>query len=127
VEDNGTDVFVIRQVLQKCGFKGHVRVASDGQEALQYLLDLARDAGSTWPALVLLDLNIPKVSGLEVLRQLRAGKRSRSTPVIVVTSSLSDSDRLAVERLGAQAYFQKPNDLAVYMELAEVIKHILHL
>jgi CheY-like chemotaxis protein len=125
VEDNPTDVFVIMRVLQECGLDGHVRVASDGQEALAYLQNLAEDGSSVSPALVLLDLNVPKVPGIDVLRQVRAGPRSRHTPVIVVTSSVSEGDRTAAESLGAEAYFQKPNDLGAYMELAHVIKRIL--
>jgi two-component system, chemotaxis family, response regulator Rcp1 len=124
VEDNTTDVFVIKRVLQECGLERYVRVASDGEEAVHYLQRLSDDAACPKPFLVLLDLNVPKVSGIEVLRQLRAG-RCRLTPVIIVTSSVSDSDRSAAESLGAEAYFQKPHDLAEYMKLAVVIKRIL--
>jgi CheY-like chemotaxis protein len=125
VEDNQTDVFVIRRVLQECGLGQHVRVATDGQEAVLYLQSIAEGRSSPSPGLVLLDLNVPKVSGIDVLRRLRAGPRWRSTPVIVVTSSVSEQDRKAVENLGAAAYFQKPNDLSAYMQLAQVIKRIL--
>ncbi len=124
VEDNGTDVFVIKRVLQECGLDQDVRVATDGQQALLYLRSLAEDPAAPTPALVLLDLNVPKVSGIEVLRELRAG-RWRRTPVIVVTSSVSERDRRAAQALGAEAYFQKPDDLTAYMELADVIKDIL--
>ena len=123
VEDNGTDVFVIRRVLQECGLDGNVRVATDGQEALHYLESLDED-GSPAPALVLLDLNVPKIPGLDVLRHMRTGK-CRDTPVIIVTSSVSEGDRFAAKSLGVEAYFQKPNDLSAYMELASVIKRIL--
>jgi CheY-like chemotaxis protein len=125
VEDNGTDVFVIKRVLEECGLDHHVRVAGDGQEALLYLRNLAEDPSSPGPALVLLDLNVPKITGIEVLQRLRNSPRCGSTPVIVVTSSVSEQDRLAVESLGAAAYFQKPNDLSAYMQLAQVIKRIL--
>ena len=124
VEDNTTDVFVIKRVLQECGLEKHLRVASDGQEAAVYLQKLAEDLSSPQPSLVLLDLNVPKISGIEILRKLRAG-RCRLTPVIIVTSSVSDWDRSAAESLGAEAYFQKPHELAEYMKLADVIKRIL--
>jgi CheY-like chemotaxis protein len=72
-----------------------------------------------------LDLNLPKISGIEVLQQLRAGSPCRRTPVIVVTSSTAEGDRAAVQRLGAEAYFQKPKSLAAYMQLAGLIKRVL--
>ena len=124
MEDNSTDVFVIKRVLQECGLEKHVRVASDGQQAVQYLQGLSEDPACPQPFLVLLDLNVPKISGIEVLRKLRAG-RCRRTPVIIVTSSVSEWDRAAAESLDAQAYFQKPHDLTEYMKLGGVIKRIL--
>jgi CheY-like chemotaxis protein len=119
------DVFVIREVLEKCGLNFRPRVVSDGRDALRFLEDLDQDQSSPCPALVLLDLNIPKVDGIEVLRRLRTASRCKRTPVVVVTSSTADSDRAAAERLGAEAYFQKPKDRAAYMGLAEVIKSVL--
>ena len=96
----------------------------DGQEALQYLESLNGEEGTPKPALILLDLNVPKIPGIEILRHLRNGPW-RKTPVIIVTSSISEGDRSAAANLGAEAYFQKPNDLAAYMELSHVIKRIL--
>ena len=103
VDDNPTDVFVIREVIEECGLNLRLRTASDGQDALRYLQDAA---GGNCPALILLDLNLPKIPGVEILRQLRYDSPCNKTPVIVVTSSTAESDRTAVERLGAQAYFQ---------------------
>lgn len=122
VDDSPTDVFVIKEVLGRCAMKFRIDVAKDGQEALRYL----QDSGSrSCPALVLLDLNIPKVGGLEVLRELRADSRCRRTPVIVVSSSRAYEDRSMAERLGADAYFQKPADLESYSELGEVVRRVL--
>jgi CheY-like chemotaxis protein len=125
VEDNPTDVFVIKELVEGCGLNLRLRVAGDGQDALSYLQDAAGDESSPCPALVLLDLNVPKVPGLELLRRLRGGSRCHRTPVIVVTSSTTDGDRAAAQRLGAEGYFQKPNDLAAYTELAQLIKRLL--
>jgi CheY-like chemotaxis protein len=125
VEDNPTDVFVIKEVLESSGLNIQPRIVSDGQDALRYLEDLNRDDSSPCPALVLLDLNIPKVDGIEILRRLRGESRCKATPVVVVTSSTADADRAAAQRLGAEAYFQKPKELAAYMELAQVIKRVL--
>ena len=125
LEDNPTDVFVIKEVLAICAPHLQIRVAVDGREALQYLQDLDQDESATCPALVLVDLNVPKVDGIEVLRRLRRGSRCKRTPVVVISSSTADKDRAAARRLGAEAYFQKPKDLMAYMELANVIKGVL--
>jgi two-component system, response regulator len=125
VEDNPTDVFVIREVIERCNLNVSIRVAADGQDALRYLQQLAKLEESACPALVLLDLNVPKVDGIEVLRRLRNSSRCSTAPVIVVTSSTAEADRIAAERLGAEAYFQKPTSLTAYMELAELIKRFL--
>jgi CheY-like chemotaxis protein len=125
VEDNPTDVFVIKSVLESCGLDLDLRIASDGQDALQYFEDMARNSDSQRPALVLLDLNLPKVPGIEVLRHLRNESACVHLPVIVVTSSASESDRQAAASLGAEAYFQKSADLTTYLELAQVIRRVL--
>ena len=120
VEDSPTDVFVIREVLSGCQIKFRVDVVKDGQEALRYLHKSDR-----CPALVLLDLNIPKVDGFQVLHELRSGSKCHRTPVIVVSSSRADEDRSTAEQLGANAYFQKPGDLESYSELRQVVEDVL--
>ena len=125
VEDNPTDVFVINEVIKKSELKLDLRVATDGQEALLYLQELARSEKPSCPALVLLDLNLPKVGGLEILQHLRDESPCSRTPVIVVTSSTAQADRIAVQRLGAEAYFHKPTSLAAYMQLGELIRRLL--
>jgi CheY-like chemotaxis protein len=125
VEDNPTDVFVIREVVEDCGLNLYLRVANNGQDALRYLKELEKTEEKSWPVLILLDLNLPKLSGIDVLRQLRSDSPWKSTPVIVVTSSTAESDRAAVRRLGAEAYFQKPNNLEGYKKLAKLMITIL--
>lgn len=125
VDDNPTDVFVIREAIERSGLDLNLHLASNGEEALLYLQDLAESEKPLCPALVLLDLNLPKVGGIEVLRHLRGSSLYGRTPVIVITSSTAEADRAAVRRLGAEAYFQKPTSLSAYMELAEVVKRIL--
>jgi len=125
VEDNPTDVFVIKEVLGSCGVNLSLHIAKDGQEALRYFKELDRDEHTVCPALVLLDLNLPRVTGIEVLRELRKESRCKRTPVVVITSSAAGSDRVAAHELGAEAYFQKPSDLTAYMELGSLIKGIL--
>jgi CheY-like chemotaxis protein len=125
LEDNPTDVFVIREIIEQCGPGLALHVASDGQQALQFLQALDRDRSFPCPVLLLLDLNVPKVDGLDVLSAFRRHSRCKRTPVIVVTSSTAERDRAAAEGLGADAYFQKPQDLAAYMKLAPLITQIL--
>jgi two-component system, chemotaxis family, response regulator Rcp1 len=125
VEDNPTDVFVIKEVLDGCGPDLDVHLVTNGHAALLYLQELDRDQKVPPPALVLLDLNLPKVTGIEVLRALRSSSRCSGIPVIVVTSSSADADRSAAQQLGAAGYFQKPTELAAYMELAGLIKRVL--
>jgi CheY-like chemotaxis protein len=127
VEDNPIDVFVIKEAIRKSGLKINLRVASDGQDALAYLQDLAMSEKPSCPALVLLDLNLPKVTGIEVLQHLRSVSPCRRTPVIVVSSSTAAADRIAVQRLGAEAYFQKPKNLAAYREVTQLIERLLRL
>lgn len=125
VEDNPTDVFVIKEVLEGCGPGLDVHLVTNGHAALLYVQELDRDENAPCPALVLLDLNLPKVTGIEVFRALRSSSRCSGIPVIVVTSSSAQTDRYAAQQLGAEGYFQKPTELTAYMELAVLIKRIL--
>jgi CheY-like chemotaxis protein len=125
VEDNPTDVFVIKEVIKSAGLAVNLKVATNGQEALHYLLDIEARKDVSCPVLILLDLNLPKIDGIEVLRRLRELSRCKQTPVIVVTSSTAEQDRAAVSRLGANAYFRKPKSLAAYKELAQLITRFI--
>ncbi|HWF09206.1 MAG TPA: response regulator [Bryobacteraceae bacterium] len=127
MEDNPTDVFVVRDVLREYGLDLELRVAEDGQHALRYIEQMEGAADTPCPAMVLLDLNLPKIGGLEVLRKLRGDSRCHDVPVVVVSSSIADSDRSRARELGVQAYFQKPADLSAYAELARIIRETLGL
>jgi len=124
VEDNSTDLFVIREVLHGCGLNFRVDVARNGQDALAYLEEVTC-SGAVCPVLVLLDLNVPKITGIELLRAIRTNACFGHLRVIVVTSSNADADRTAAERLGADGYFHKPQDLYAYQELAELIRSVM--
>ena len=125
VEDNELDVFLIRDVIDRCNLNVQLGVVNDGESATDYLHSIAGDNATPCPDLILLDLNIPKISGMEVLTLLRAGMRCTHTPVIVVSSSDAPSDREAAQRLGVAAYFRKPTDLTAYLQLCDVIKRVL--
>ncbi|HWF47038.1 MAG TPA: response regulator [Bryobacteraceae bacterium] len=125
VEDNATDILVINDILRECNLNARVEIARNGSEALSFLQRSANDEQEPCPGLVLLDLNLPGVGGIEVLKRIRS--RSRRVPVIVITSSDSAEDRGAVQKLNADAYFRKPTSLTAYLELGQVIQRVLGL
>ena len=118
VEDNPDDVALTLRALKKNNILNPITVASDGAEALTFLFD-GDDAQSRKPGLVLLDLKLPKVDGLEVLRRIRADERTKLIPVVVLTSSKLEEDILSGYRNGANAYVRKPVNFA---EFAAAIK-----
>ena len=111
IEDNADDVEMTLHAFKKARFANRVHVVRDGAEALDYLFCRGKySAGraENRPQLILLDLNLPKISGLEVLRRLRAEKKTRQIPVIVLTVSQKDSDIIECHQLGAKTYILKP-------------------
>jgi CheY-like chemotaxis protein len=116
---------VIREVLRESGLNLRFHVVPNGHDALLDLQGLAGAEKSSRPSVVLLDLNLPKISGIEFLQKLRAEPDLGCTPVIVVTSSTAAEDREAVKRLGAEAYFQKPHSLAAFSELGALVRNVL--
>ena len=120
VEDNPDDVLLTRRALRKNRVVNEVVVASDGQEALDYLFGAGKWAGQTsvLPQVVLLDLNMPRVGGLEVLRQIRADARTRLLPVVILTSSKEERDLTRGYSLGANSYVRKPVDFEEFVEAA---------
>ncbi len=125
MEDNDADVYLVNQVLLQCGFAYQLHVSTDGAEALAFVENLERndDCGSL--ALVLLDLNLPKVHGIQVLERIRKSDRCGAVPVVILTSSDSPPDLAAIRRLHATAYFRKPADVVAYMQLGQVIERAL--
>lgn len=120
VEDNPHDEELTLRALKKSNILNPVVVAHDGAEALDYLLARGEHAAapSPLPQVVLLDLKLPKVDGLEVLRALRADTRTRMLPVVVLTSSKEQQDLVASYELGANSYVRKPVDFAQFLEAA---------
>lgn len=111
VEDNADDEALTRRALKKNNILNELVVARDGAEALQYLL-----GSGPRPTVVLLDIKLPKVDGLEVLRRLRADERTRTLPVVILTSSKEEQDLLRGYSLGANSYIRKPVDFAQFIE-----------
>lgn len=117
VEDNPDDEALTLRALKKSNILNKVVVAHDGVEALEYLHGTGSHAGrdvSQQPQVVLLDLNLPRLSGLEVLRRMRAHERTQAVPVVVLTSSKEDEDILASYSLGANSYVRKPVDFGEF-------------
>lgn len=111
VEDNPDDVDLTLRAFHQNNIRNPVLIARDGREALYYLLAAGASAAHTpaaTPRLVLLDLKLPKIDGLEVLRRLRADRRTRRLPVVVLTSSNEKQDILAAYDLGANGFVRKP-------------------
>jgi len=120
VEDNPLDVDLTRRAFARRKLVNPLQVARDGEEALAYL---ARwEAGELPPLLILLDLKLPRVDGLEVLRQIKAHPRFACLPVVVLTTSAEDSDVASAYQLGVNSYIVKPVDFEKFMEVAEQIE-----
>lgn len=121
VEDNPADVKLTQRALTKSNVAIEVVVAHDGQEALDYLCGEGAYAGRDlreMPALVLLDLKLPRVDGLEVLRRIRANAHTRYLPVVILTSSREQQDVIASYHLGANSYIRKPVDFDQFVMAA---------
>jgi two-component system, response regulator len=124
VEDNPDDEALTLRAVRKHMPHG-IAVARDGAEALEFLFGTGRHADrdlSTPPLLVLLDLKLPKVNGLEVLRRMREDARTRPIPVVVFTSSTEEQDILDCYRLGANSYIRKPVD---YVQFCDDLKQVM--
>ena len=119
LEDNPDDEELTLRALKKNNIQNDVVVARDGVEALDYLFGTGAYAGrdtSNVPAVTLLDLKLPKVDGLEVLRKLRADERTKYLPVVILTSSKEEQDLLNGYKFGANSYIRKPVDFAQFIE-----------
>lgn len=108
VEDNPDDVRLTRRSFKENHIMNDLIVANDGAEALEYLLKTCDDPDGILPAVTLLDLNLPKVDGLELLQRIRAHPKLKRLPIVVLTSSKEQVDLLRSYELGANSYIQKP-------------------
>ena len=117
VEDNPKDEALTLRALKKANIGNRVIIARDGVEAIDYLLGTSADgAQNELPQLILLDLKLPKLDGHEVLRRVRSDERTRLLPVVILTTSVEDKDRLNGYRLGANSYVRKPVDFAEFAQ-----------
>ena len=121
VEDNPRDAELTTRALQKSHLLNPVVVARDGVEALDYLFARGAFTGRSLPQLILLDLKLPKIDGLEVLQALRLDERTQHLPVVILTSSVEEQDLMSGYRLGANSYVRKPVDFA---QFADAVRHL---
>ena len=118
IEDNPDDVALTLRAFKKAGVANEIRVVTDGVEALDYLFSRGpRDL----PIIALLDLNLPKISGIEALKRLRADERTKLLPVIILTSSKEEQDLVDGYGSGANSYVRKPVDFVQFVEAARQI------
>ena len=125
VEDNRADVFLVERAVEFCKLSVRLKVIEDGESALKYFEDIESDGNIPCPDAMLLDLNLPKRSGREVLQSVRQARRSRDVPVIILTSSNSPEDRRETAALGATRYFRKPTSYQEFLKIGEILGEVL--
>ncbi len=119
VEDNPDDEALTLRALKKNNIQNEVVIARDGAEALDYLFAAGAYAGRDariLPSVTLLDLKLPKIDGLEVLKRIRADERTRFLPVVILTSSKEEQDLINGYKLGANSYIRKPVDFSQFID-----------
>jgi len=124
VEDNPDDVELTLRAFKNGNIRNEVVVARDGAEALDYLFGTGTYAGrdaDIMPAVILLDLRLPKIDGLEVLRRMRGDERTKLLPVVILTSSKEEKDLINGYKLGANSYIRKPVD---FVQFSEAVRHL---
>ena len=116
-EDNPADVYLLREAMSLEGGDVELMIVSDGEQALDYVQRAGQFADAAVPHLVVLDLNLPKSDGSDVLRRIRETPEYSGVPVVVLTSSDSPKDRQTIEDLGASSFITKPSDLDEFLSL----------
>ena len=122
VEDNPSDVLVTRETLKDSKLLSHISVVKDGEEAMAFLLREGKYVNATRPDLILLDLNMPKKNGLEVLAEIKIDERLRRIPVVVLTTSSAEKDILKTYDLHANCYITKPVNLDQFSAVVKAIE-----
>jgi chemotaxis family two-component system response regulator Rcp1 len=123
-EDNLPDALLVREAIRMENLPLEVHIAADGEQAIEFIARAEKDTEAPCPHFLLLDLNLPKVDGFEVLRRLRASNKCKSIPVLIITSSDSPGDRSQAASLGA-GYFRKPPSYDEFLKLGAVLRRLL--
>lgn len=124
-EDNEPDALLVRMALDRQLSPFELRTANEGEEAIRLIDDVDGHLESAPPSLVLLDLNLPRKSGEDILKRLRASQRCRGVPVIIISSSESPLEKARIHQLGATAYFQKSSDLTEFLQIGALAQRFL--
>jgi DNA-binding response OmpR family regulator len=125
IEDNRPDALLVRDGLRRRGLDFVLHEIADGEAAADYVERLRSGADVPYPDVVIMDLNLPKGDGLEILQTFRDCPRLVHTPVIVMTSSESPADRTKVAEMGNTCYFKKPLDLDEFLRIGAVVQEVL--
>ncbi len=123
-EDNPADVVLIQEALNEHGVRYSIRAFENGAETASFLESIQLETDSRCPDVALLDLNLPKVEGHELLRIIRAHPVCCNIPVIIVTSSDTAEDRRTAAQIGASYYFRKPSSLEEFLKLGDIVKRV---
>ena len=123
VEDNPGDARLTREALRDARVRNNLHVAADGVEALAFLRQQGKHAAVAKPDLILLDLNLPKKDGREVLEEIKRDDQLRHIPVVILTTSQAERDIIESYRLRANAYVTKPVDLEQFLKVVQSIEH----
>ena len=121
VEDSDSDAYLLQRILNESPGPKEVVRARDGEQAISLILELAQSGNDGLPDLIVIDLNMPRVDGFEVLEHLLAQRAFQAVPIIVVTSSQQEADRQMAIARGADAYFVKPSEFSRYKELPQIM------
>ena len=125
VEDNEADVFLIQEAIEAKKLPMTLHVVRDGEQAVRYFDEADGNVSVPCPALVILDINLPKKQGGDVLKHMRSRVRCAQAHVIVASTSDSQSDQELLKELGADGYFRKPSEFDEFMKLGDVVKNVL--
>ncbi len=121
-EDNQPDIILLREALTHHAVEHELHIVADGEAALKYISRMGRTGGPCCPDVLLLDLNLPKADGTTVLEEFRKHPECTETPVVVVTSSNAERDRVKIAGYRATRYFRKPSDFDAFLELGAIVR-----
>ena len=123
-EDNLPDALLVREAIKAENLPIEIYMAADGEQAVDFIANAEKDPNAPWPHLLLLDLNLPKVDGFEVLRRVRTSDKCKDIPVLIVTSSDSPADRDEAVKFGAR-YFRKPVTYEEFLKIGPFLRSFL--